>query len=295
MSILVAGPWIGEFGWELMCWQGMIRAKVASNKYEKVIILNTPGKEDLYNLPNVSYEAVKLPERCGYANGYGRYFDSKEEERKLYDWCISYSKLKQKKLRDQGFKKIDFILPKYGSSEWTPTFWPYQKFVCYSKEEDLIEKMTIALVIRNRSFGNNRNHGLEWWKSLADRLINAGFVVLECPHILKEAMKTLSTADLAIGGSTGGLHLASLCGCPHYVWGGGSDELWGAGPWNISNRIRYEWAWNPLGTPVIYDALGWQPKVEDVYSGTMKTLEKFARISPDFEINKKLWRKKLLM
>ena len=43
-KILLAGPWVGEFGWELFCWQGFLRK--LSKQYDKVITIeeqNLPG------------------------------------------------------------------------------------------------------------------------------------------------------------------------------------------------------------------------------------------------------------
>jgi len=47
MKTLVAGPWIGEFGWELMCWQAHLRR--ISKDYEKTIVYSRKGHDVLYN------------------------------------------------------------------------------------------------------------------------------------------------------------------------------------------------------------------------------------------------------
>ena len=46
---LLAGPWVGEFGWELFGWQGFLREHVQKNKYDEVIIASRPGHEVLYS------------------------------------------------------------------------------------------------------------------------------------------------------------------------------------------------------------------------------------------------------
>jgi len=43
---LLAGPWVGEFGWELCCWQGYIRK--LSKKYTKTIVICREGHDFLY-------------------------------------------------------------------------------------------------------------------------------------------------------------------------------------------------------------------------------------------------------
>ncbi len=35
-KLLLAGPWVGEFGWELFCWQGHLRR--ISKNYNKTIV-----------------------------------------------------------------------------------------------------------------------------------------------------------------------------------------------------------------------------------------------------------------
>ena len=47
MSKLYAGPFVGEFGHELFCWQGVLRH--TSKNYEQTTIVCTPGKEILYS------------------------------------------------------------------------------------------------------------------------------------------------------------------------------------------------------------------------------------------------------
>ena len=43
---LIAGPWIGEFGWELFAWQGYVRA--LSENFDETIIACRPSSQALY-------------------------------------------------------------------------------------------------------------------------------------------------------------------------------------------------------------------------------------------------------
>ena len=45
-KMLIAGPWVGEFGWELFCWQGVVRK--ASKDYDAICIIARPGKQAMY-------------------------------------------------------------------------------------------------------------------------------------------------------------------------------------------------------------------------------------------------------
>ena len=45
-TTLLAGPWIGEFGWELFCWQAFVRKQ--SRKFDKTIVISRPGNKFIY-------------------------------------------------------------------------------------------------------------------------------------------------------------------------------------------------------------------------------------------------------
>src|SRR4029077_21297644 len=50
---LFAGPYAGEFGWELMQWQGFVRARRAP--YEQVHVLTYPRRELFYEGLPITY------------------------------------------------------------------------------------------------------------------------------------------------------------------------------------------------------------------------------------------------
>ena len=43
---LIAGPWVGEFGWELFAWQAYVRA--ISRNYDKTIVISRENSKSLY-------------------------------------------------------------------------------------------------------------------------------------------------------------------------------------------------------------------------------------------------------
>ena len=73
---------------------------------------------------------------------------------------------------------------------------------------------------------------------------------------LDDLFGVISSSDCVFGPSSGPMHLASLCGCPHVVWGDQSKSL-----------DRYSTTWNPLGTPVLFlgDKL-YHPSPQDVFT-----------------------------
>ena len=44
---LIAGPWVGEFGWELFAWHAYVRG--LSLNYDRTIVISRPLTEDLYS------------------------------------------------------------------------------------------------------------------------------------------------------------------------------------------------------------------------------------------------------
>ena len=48
MKTLFAGPFVGEFGWELFCWQGILRKYCEVSNFDKVIISSRKSTEFLY-------------------------------------------------------------------------------------------------------------------------------------------------------------------------------------------------------------------------------------------------------
>ena len=48
MTKVIAGPWVGEFGWELFCWQAYLRAIKNQFDIEDMVAVTRPGRELLY-------------------------------------------------------------------------------------------------------------------------------------------------------------------------------------------------------------------------------------------------------
>lgn len=64
--ILVAGPYVGECGHELMDWQPWVRAQIG--RYREVHVITYPGRDYLYPGCEVHYHNVSLKE-AGYRHG----------------------------------------------------------------------------------------------------------------------------------------------------------------------------------------------------------------------------------
>jgi len=76
---------------------------------------------------------------------------------------------------------------------------------------------------------------------------------------LSEQMDVLRSARCAIGPSSGPMHLASMCKCPHLVWCGGESGE------RTKTAGLYRHGWNPHGTFArAFECANWQPSFEVV-------------------------------
>jgi len=150
-----------------------------------------------------------------------------------------------------------------------------------------------ALVVHARDRGHvpMRNWPQGHWHKLARRIFREGLApqiicigtrdhalgvegaldMRDAP--LQRQMDVLASALLAIGPSSGPMHLASLCGCPHVVWcGGGAAE-------RSTTVGRYRSGWNPHGTPVhAHPYASWQPEFKTVWEWLLAGLAELKRV-----------------
>ena len=247
-QILFAGPWVGEFGWELMSWQGFVRK--LSHHYAKTIISCRPGNQALYEdfADEFIPHQIRGVSECNVAHR----IENPEELQRIAqsvpqeaDWL--------KPLGFQPAKRQEFI--RYGNPE---------KGV-----------VTDCLFHpRGRQFGDDRNWDVENWnrllRELNSRQLKVGCIGLKKDTLkvngdlrdipLSETLNHIAATDLVIGPSSGPMHLASLCKTPHLVWTDNLKYMRGH-----PNRYKYETLWNPLRSPVeIIDDYQFKPPVDIV-------------------------------
>lgn len=252
MKTLFAGPWVGEFGYELFEWQGYLRQM--KDQYGKIIISSQPGHEILYKdfcddyIPYQSDVVLCVDRRNGKT---------------------SYNKELEDKV------KCDVRI--YGTSHLNGK----ARYVIYGNKKD---ELKYDIIIHARHINapkvkvggsdmgekNLRNYPQDKWEELVDRFINDGLKVCSigapeaAMHIkgtddkrgipLEQLADLCRSSRLTIGPSSGPMHFASLCNCPHFVWS------------YPGNKRRYLEQWNPHKTPVyFYDKENWHPKVDNLY------------------------------
>ncbi len=243
MKTLYAGFFAGEFGWQLMRWQGHLR--YLSNEYKIVV-----GCEKQYRF---LYE--------DFASGF---IDFKEEIHSRNMWLcnqIIYPIEKEncivpsREICMNPDLKQEFI--KFGNSLGGE--YGFERVVLiHARESDNL----------NTSYRNYKQ-----WESVVNWVRGENIPVASI-GTRKESRYIEGTADfrdlsletiasimafskLLISPSSGPAHFASLCGCPHLVWSG--DE----GDSIMSNKERYAKTWNPLNTENHFIE-GWQPEPETI-------------------------------
>jgi len=273
MSRLFAGPWVGEFGWELFNWQAWIRHK--SRRFDETYIACKKGHEALYKdfATHIELYDITLQNTdCGNCIGF------------VYD--NRHTKL--------GLKFDEVILP------WTnPRFKPIadknepQEFIRF-RRPSTHPKLDILFHGRytDKYATGYRNWPLSKWTQLAEKLLvnyrvgsigtkSAAIYIPETVDLRGINLDTLigimCNSRIIAGPSSGPLHLAALCNLPQVVWA--SHE---------STTNRYFECWNPFNTDVISilpsvhtdwdNSVGWNPDINTVYDSCIKLLNKPAKV-----------------
>ena len=266
MRRLTAGPWVGEFGWELMSWQGLVRR--AAERYEEVWVCGPAGHEALYADLRMQYIPI---------NPVG----TKDCWRITPDPSFDYASTMNMLRKWNG----DLLVP-HGCVPMTG-----QAFIPFGNPKNLTEDERFDVVVHARKpVGRwpNRAWPPDQWKKLLELLVAKNYKVAAIgteaympagarmyhANPLSKDMDLLAGARIAVGPSSGPMHLASLCKCPHVVW---TDKQFFSAIW-ANNRERYEKVWNPLKTPcLVLDDQGWNPTPEHVFEAIQKGLDKWPR------------------
>tara|TARA_R110001583_G_scaffold33738_12_gene113850 strand:- start:505 stop:1344 length:840 start_codon:yes stop_codon:yes gene_type:complete len=272
-KVLFAGPWVGEFGWELFCWHGYIRS--LSRFYDKTICVSTKHSKFLYD------------DFCDHFISFSP--DSGEYKDSFYKVGFDVTKdlihdLLMKSGLDPEQSRISILTPRrigdpprthfaesfrFGAHDIVPMYkkygMPKEKF-----------KDFIILHARDRSLRSSDNWPVKNWNFLVDKLKEKGYINIVSIGLKNESMHIEGTTDMRecehgvlldllasakciFGPSSGAIHLASLCGCPQIVW---TTEY---------NFDRYTKNWNPFGAKVVFlSEYGLQPKPQYVYNRFVK-------------------------
>lgn len=250
--VVIADPCIGELGWELLSWQGYLRARAQGA--ERVFVCSSCGFEPIY----ADFATVFVPHQIeGQRDGLAM------------KPCRTPEKL-QAAMNELDAYAADAVsrghrVERLRPPKKLPIPLDQQKFIKYGTVDKACAYEVIVHA-RNRQhslpFGG-ANYPLHYWRHIIDALYAAGHrrvasmgsrdASLHVPNTddlrgikLRDLFNVLASARLAIGPSSGPMHLASLCGTSHLVWAGNRVQP----IIRTTNKARYEKLWNPFNTPV---------------------------------------------
>lgn len=244
MNTLYAGPWAGEFGWELCWWIPLIRH--CSQFYERTVVAAPGSSQHLYEFAD-DFIPLKTDGGREFHKGElvgkppviqaDHHLEPSEvfaRDRRGMPWA------KQRSARKAMPKKWRFLAPsvpmkiadvlcafrpiKHGETEKVLKHYPFE----------LCGQLVAALLSKGLSvacYGGTDNYFVP------------GTVDLRGAP-LEEQCAALAAAGCAVGPSSGTIHLASLCGCPHVTWFTPRTHP--------DLHLRYESRWNPFGTAVAF-------------------------------------------
>lgn len=227
------GPWIGEFGWELLTWQAWCRQE--AKKYEKVYCCSFPDMEPLYR-------------------DFAEFIPHNHKTRAL-DWH-----------KQENMDKANYEVP----MDVTKQILPFKR---YKPEGDFIrfgrkrEQPGFSNLIHARGIKRGgKDYPLDLWKELVNGLEGTiACVGTERDHLIEgtvdlrgipldQLMDVMANSGVVIGQSSGVMHLATLCKTPIVVWGDSRTYF------NETLDVRYFETWNPFKSKVWYVADdNWKP------------------------------------
>jgi IS1 family transposase len=262
-SVLLAGPWIGEFGWELFCWQAYIRK--ISKKFSSTIIIGRPGNQIIYN--DFCDEYIEFDPKSYKTDGW-RCYDALSAEDIV-------NKTNHTHYIDGTNFDIGMEYTQRGVLDKKGIFFSEQEFIKYKPSHRSNFNFDLIFHCRNKRTGFDRNWSKKHWEELFCRLPNSlriacignkeAFYIKGCRDLrgvnVDQCVDAICQSKLVIGPSSGPMHLASLCGAQHLVW---STEY---------NRVRYEKDWNPFKSRVIfYSFEDWNPTPENIKNKIISVL-----------------------
>ena len=261
---LYAGPWVGEFGWELFCWQGYLRQ--LSKSFKHTTVACRKGHECLYEdfAETASVDCIPCESNMWDCKGYKRplfqsLFKCQQGTSKWLQPMIPVVRYDHTHQLDKTLLFREF---------------PKQAFVQYgikSKGYDvLIHARSKSNLVNNGIKSSYRNWDKENWINLTNELQGKTIACIgttqESEYIagddlrgisLKSLSDVFASSKLLISPSSGPVHFASLCGCPQVTWYGN--------PYDSQNTNRFITDWNPFNvkSSVIYNEK-WNPDINQV-------------------------------
>lgn len=269
---LFAGPYVGEFGWELMQWQGFVRAR--RPHYQEVHVMTYPGRDYLYEGCQVHYHDVDL-KTAGYRYG----VLDREKGREMIE----------KKAADIGLENYDvfstsLVCTRYHKAIWGQKFRLFEEKPLTTTARDVVFHFR---AIKKKGSDIYQDYSAEAADELVQRCLEGGLLVGSIGHPnysycpsgsedyrsvdLRRTVAAMSSAHAVCGKNSGPMHLASLCGKPTIQW---AEDQW---------RLDFSLRWNPFRVPIyVVSNTEPQPSPQTVYEAIANALADLRQKSHDF-------------
>ena len=278
MKILVAGPFLGELGWEVFSFQPIVRGEYLKGQYDKLIVYADQGRTLLYQDAD-EIRDFTWPEGLDSACNSSMYLP---EQVQIHKQLID--KIDNELANEFPDAEIGRI---HGLS--LPRCDPMLDIVApdllvsgkgFELPRIFDDKKTICLCIRDREFSDFRNWGYgNWGKLITDlkdvyNILTVGLIRNPIDWVnqaivpyasedtkgfcdktndttIDDCIEIFHRCDLVVGGSSGTMHLASRCGRPHLVWGFKENtKRYVETNYNKVDHKVYELGWQPHPTQI---------------------------------------------
>jgi hypothetical protein len=259
---LIAGPYAGEFGWELMQWQGYVRAR--RPHYEQVHVISYPGRDYLYEGCSVHYHDIPL-QAAGHR--YGTL--SPRQSRAMAE----------AKAQELGLRNYDVFSPHLLCTQYHKRLFVKQEFRLFTEPPLGGTTRDIAFHFRSvqKAADHPKNYSPELAEELVLRCLKSGLKVLcvghpnfsTCPRgaedarsiDLRQTVAAISSVHLVAGENSGPMHLSNLCGKPTVLWA------------YHQSSIDYSLRWNPFRVPIYVAAKDThQPAPQSVHAAIIEAM-----------------------
>ena len=235
-GVLFAGPWVGEFGWEVARWQGAVR-KCSKESGLYTIVMSRPGHQVLYRdfadqfweLPQSFLDARLIPQCDHVRPAVGDPMPGLHTQdallslaAQIYAELANVSGPLREILSPRKFRPEEQTIVKLSAptAEWSAG----------------VDRPYFCVLPRSRTWNPEKNWPAGHWETLISRCLGCGmsaFTVgspadMMCLHrlcaiadadALTRSIDLLSHASFAIAPESGGALLSLMCGCPTLVFG----------------------------------------------------------------------------
>lgn len=269
---LFAGPWVGEFGWELFCWHGFIRR--LAPRFDRVIVACRTGHDLLYK--DFADDII--------------HFDPEREETDMWKNHTASHARSFHLHYTEGIPHLSIAYPEnYAARWWVNEKWhDRQDLKPYETGIGDMPKYDVLLIVRQTAKCNTafRNWPTEHAAKFVSEMRHAGFSVAcvgkrdsaawvqgteDHRNLPLDKLASLMTnARVIVGPQCGPIHFGTLCLLPQVTWQTCAEHA-----------KRTEENWNPFKVPVLTIPSAdtywrrrklWFPSIKTIVSKTYRIL-----------------------